>query len=634
MQIDCGPDYAYVAPASNASVERVSAAAALPPPGPLQPVRIAAYDITSPFWRKRAKSLIVHWIPHCVSMIEAPGPARKSAGHAGAAQAAPLLRNAWLYHNTIEAMCLALAVDPQGDAEIIVAQDAMRKKLEEWIPKILGTQDPDGYLRVRAGDSAGRRWTNKKDHEGYQAGYFIDAAIAHHVMTGGRDRRLFDAAIRLADCWERNIGPPPKRAWYDGHQGIEQALVSLAGYVDGVDGKNAGRKYVALAKFLLDQRGKGEEYDQSHLPVTKQFTAVGHAVRAVYGYNGMAGVAMVTGDAAYHAAVQALWGDIVHRKYYVTGGIGSGETSEGFGAAYSLPNSGYCESCSSCGFILFQHTLQRTWQDARYADVLEETLYNALLGSMDLEGKNFTYTNPLDSSEKRYPWHNCPCCIGNIPRTLLNLPAWVYTKGPDAVCVNLYVGSRVDLGAVAGNPLQIVQATDYPWSGNVALTINPAAPANFALKLRVPGRQVSELYASTPAVTGLVSLAVNGERVTPLIERGYAVLSRAWKAGDTVELELPMDIQRVRADRRVTADAGRVALRRGPLVYNIENVDQGLGSTLDPAAPLAAAWRGDLLDGVMVIQGTFRGGKPLLAIPNYARLNRGGRSIVWLKDGK
>ena len=634
MQIDCGPDYAYVAPASNANVDRASAAAVLPPAGPLQPVWTTAYELTSPFWRKRVKNLIVHWIPHCVNMIEAPGPARKAASHSGAAQAAPLLRNAWLYHNTIEAMCVALAVDPQDDQEIIAAQDAMRQTLEKWIPKILNTQDPDGYLRVRAGDSSGHRWTNKKDHEGYQAGYFIEAAIAHHIMSGGRDRRLLDAAIRLADCWERNIGPPPRRTWYDGHQGIEQALVRLAGYVDEVEGKGAGRKYISLAKFLLDARGGGEEYDQSHLPVTRQFTAVGHAVRAVYGYNGMAGAAMETGDPDYHAAVQALWGDIVHRKYYVTGGVGSGETSEGFGHAYSLPNTGYCESCSSCGFIFLQHTLQRTWQNSRYADVMEETLYNALLGSVDLDAKNFTYTNPLDSAEKRYPWHNCPCCIGNIPRTLLNLPAWIYTKGPDTVCVNLYIGSRVNLGAVAGKPLQIVQATEYPWNGKVVLTINPAVPASFALKLRVPNRQVSELYASTPAVTGLVSLAVNGERVTPVIERGYAVLTRAWSAGDTVELELPMEVQRVKADGRIAADVGRVALRRGPLIYNIERVDQNAGSILDPAAPLAAAWRGDLLDGVMVIQGSFRSGKPRLAIPNYARLNRGGRSIVWLRDAR
>jgi DUF1680 family protein len=217
-------------------------------------------------------------------------------------------------------------------------------------------------------------------------------------------------------------------------------LVRFATLVDEVEGAGKGREYVALAKFLLDQRQGGEEYDQSHVPVTRQYEAVGHAVRAVYSYAGMAEVAGETGDVDYHSAVQSLWNSIVNRKYYVTGGVGSGETSEGFGREYSLPNNAYCESCAGSGELFFQHALNRTWQEARYADLYEETLYNAILGGVDLEGRNYTYTNPLDSGEKRYQWHVCPCCVGNLPRTLLSLPTWMYATSDDSLTVNLYAG--------------------------------------------------------------------------------------------------------------------------------------------------------------------------------------------------
>jgi uncharacterized protein len=455
--------------------------------------------------------------------------------------------------------------------------------------------------------------------------------MAHYLATGGKDARFYEAARRLADCWVNNIGPAPKRAWYEGHQELEQALVRLARFVEDKEGPGQGRKYVALAKFLLDSRRNGDEYDQSHLPVTQQYEAVGHSVRAAYSYSGMADVAMETGDRDYQSAVLSLWNSIVNRKYYVTGGVGSGETSEGFGKDYSLPNNAYCESCANCGELFFQHKLQMTWQEARYADLYEETVYNAILGDVDLEGQNFTYTNPLDSSGRRYKWHGCPCCIGNIPRTLLMLPTWTYTQGRDQVCVNLFVGSTVTLEHVAGTSVQLVQTTDYPWSGKVSLTVNPAAPKRFALRIRVPNRQTSELYTNTPAVRGLTSLALNGQPLKPVLEQGYAVLQRTWKAGDKIEWEVPLKVQRIKASDQIAATRGRVALRYGPLIYNIESVDQNVESVLSPAAPLSTEWQPNLLGGVTVIKGEFADGKPLLAIPNYARLNRGGRSLVWIK---
>lgn len=615
------------------------------PPAPkahLMPVWTTRYQVSSPFWRPRLKNLIVNWIPHCVRQCEDPTlkegeggienfvqAGRKLAGlpakHTGA-----VFANTWVY-NTLEAMCNAEMFDAQGDPEIIAAQASMRRTIDDWVPKILSAQEPDGYIHTQYTIEGHPRWTDKGAHEDYQAGNFIEAAIAHYLMTDGTDRRMLDAAKRVADCWVRNIGPAPKRAWYPGHQEMEQALVKLARLVEQVDGPGQGRDYVAMAKFLLDSRRNGEEYDQSHLPVTRQYEAVGHAVRAVYSYSGMADVAMETGDVDYLSAVQSLWDNIVNRKYYLTGGVGSGETSEGFGKDFSLPNNAYCESCASCGELFFQTKMQMIFQDARYADLAEETIYNAILGDVDLDGQNYTYTNPLDSSGHRYKWHVCPCCVGNIPRTLLSLPTWTYTKGEKELYVNLFVGGTVNVGELAGTPVKITQATEYPWQGKITLTVNPEKTARFALHVRVPDRQTSGLYTATPAVAGLASLAVNGKTVKPVVVRGYAVIDRAWAAGDKVTWEVPLKVQRVTADERIAADRGRMALRYGPLIYNVESVDQDMDSLLSPNAPLATEWRGDLLDGVMVIKGKYTDGKPLLAIPNYARLNRGGRSLVWLK---
>jgi DUF1680 family protein len=448
-------------------------------------------------------------------------------------------------------------------------------------------------------------------------------------MTDLKDRRLYDAAKKLADCWYDNIGPAPKKAWYDGHEEMEQALVRFGRFVNDTEGKGKGDRYIELAKFLLDSRSRAasprerSEYDQSHVPVVEQYEAVGHAVRAAYLYSGMADVAMETHDPDYRSAVKSLWDNIVHRKYYVTGGIASGESSEGFGPNYSLRNNAYCESCSSCGEIFFQSKLNLTYHDSRFADLYEETIYNALLGSLAMDGKTFYYPNPLDARFLRTSWHSVPCCTGNIPRTLLAMPTWIYAKSPDGIHVNLFVGSTVELGEVGGTRVQMVQKTNYPWEGKVAITVNPAERKHMRVRVRVPNRGVSELYSSTPEANGIVSLAVNGSPVKQRIENGYAVIDRTWKAGDVIELELPMKVQRIRAIDKIEADQGKVALRYGPLIYNIEKVDVGdIVKALPPDAPLTTEWRGDLLGGVTVIKGNFADGSPRVAIPNYARMNR------------
>jgi DUF1680 family protein len=605
----------------------------------LDVVYTTRYKIDSKLWNDRAKAMIVNWIPFCIDQINSVDLTTGQGGIDNFIEAGKALRgephgvhkgyvfsNAWV-HQTVEAMCEALMVDPQGDKDIIAAHEKMQKTLDQWIPIILAAQEPDGYLQtaftLRDKNRWKERWSpeNRGNHEGYVSGYFIESAINHYTLTGGKDKRLYNAAKRLADCWVANIGPG-KKAWFDGHQEMEQALVRFGRFVNDMEGQGHGESYIQLAKFLLDSRSGGSEYDQSHVPVQQQYEAVGHAVRATYNYSGMADVAAETGDVDYQSAVMSLWDNMVNKKYYITGGIGSGETSEGFGGNYSLRNNAYCESCSSAGLIFFQYKMNLAYHDAKYADLYEETMYNALLGSLDLDGKNFLYTNALSTSQARYKWHTCPCCVGNIPRTLLMMPTWTYVRGDDGLYVNMFVGSTIQVDKIAGINVEMVQKTDYPWDGKVGITVNPEQTKEFTIYIRVPNRTTSVLYAPVPEVKGLKSIAVNGETIKPEIVNGYAVVRRTWKKGDKIDFELPMEIQRVTADNKIEADRGKVALRYGPLLYNVESADNKDINQAISNKPLSTQWRGDFLNGVLTINGTWADGSKLLAIPNYSRLNR------------
>jgi DUF1680 family protein len=650
-----------------------------PPAAQLIPVVTKRHTISSPLWKERTKTLITTWIPHCIAQCESTTiPAgRGDGGLDNFIEAAKALRgephayhrgyvfsNAWV-HQTMESMCLALMVDPEGDQEIIAAQERMKVTIDKWIPIILGAQHPDGYLqtaytlkdmRPRAADGTlgpvpggsavlwTERWqpSARANHEGYVSGYFLESAINHYSYTEGKDRRLYDAAKKLADCWADNLGPAPKKEWYDGHQEMEQALVRFGRFVNQMEGGGKGDRYIATAKWLLDCKRNGSEYDQSHLPVIQQYEAVGHAVRAVYSYSGMADVSVETHDVDYQSATKSIWDNIVHKKYYVTGGVGSGESAEGFGPNYSLRNNAYCEACSSCGEIFFQWKLHLAYHHADYVNLYEQTMYNALMGSLAHDGKSFFYTNPMSQVGNRSSWHSVPCCTGNIPRTLLMLPTWMYSLGTDGIYVNLFAGSAINVGQVKGTDVELVQNTNYPWDGKVSITVNPKAEKSFAMKLRVPVRDISTLYSAAPKADGITSVMVNGKAEKPKMVDGYAVIDRKWKAGDKVDFVLPMAIQRLHGSDKIydasARPAGaapnspavpatsilkdRVALRYGPLVYSIEGVDQSVDSVLPPNAPLSTEWRSDLLGGVTVIKGTFANGSPMMAIPYYKRHNR------------
>lgn len=610
----------------------------------LDVVYTTPYQIDNPLWNDRAKALIVNWIPHCIRKIEDRSldtggienfeeAAKAIAGKPHDKHKGLVFSNAWVLQ-TVESMCIALMVDARGDEEILAAQKQFRETLESWIPTILSAQEPDGYLQTAYTLADRAHWPEKwnpaqrQNHEGYIAGYLLESAINHYMLTDGSDTRLYDAAKKLADCWVKNIGPEEgKKAWYDEHQQMEQGLVRFGRFVNDMEGNGRGDDYIDLARFLLDNRGHGDvchEYDQSHLPVQQQYEAVGHAVRASYTYSGMADIAAETGDTDYESAVMSLWDNIVNRKYYVTGGIGSGESSEGFGPDYSLRHDAYCESCSSTGMIFFEYKLNLAYHDAKFANLYEETMYNALLGSIDLPGEHFYYQNPLTTYGARYDWHVCPCCVGNIPRTLLMVPTWTYVKGDDGLYVNLFIGSTIQVRDVAGTDVEMVQETDYPWDGKVAITVNPAEEKEFSLRLRVPQRDVSILYSARPEADGIGAVTLNGESIEPPIERGYAVITRTWRKGDKVSFGIPMKPQIVKGSDKIEATQGQVALRYGPLVYCVERADQDIRRAIDTRAPLTMEWKPDLLGGIKVMKGKWADGDDLLAIPYYARANRDG----------
>jgi len=528
--------------------------------------------------------------------------------------------------------------------------------LDALIAKIAKAQEPDGYLYTartinpsKPMAMAGKeRWSNlEHSHELYNLGHLYEAAVAHYQATG--KRTLLDVATKSADLVARTFGPSALR-YPPGHQEIEIGLVKLFRVT-----KNA--KYLSLAKFFLDERGNPAghklygEYSQDHKPVVDQDAAVGHSVRAAYMYSGMADVAALTNDARYVAALDRLWEDVVYRKLYLTGGIGATGAWEGFGPAYDLPNSAYAETCASIANALWNFRMFLLKQDARYIDVYERAVYNAMLSGISLAGDTFFYPNPLLSlgQHERSPWFACACCPSNLPRFMLSIPGHAYAVAGDTLFVNLFVQGTARM-AMAGGTVSVEQQTRYPWDGNIRIRVALAKSGRFSMRLRVPGWAMDhpvpgDLYRDLMPARDTVSLKVNGLLVPIRLERGFAVIARQWTTGDTVDLHLPMPIRRVVAHPAVKADEGRVAVERGPLVYTAESVDNGGRVTnllLADQSPLTAEWRPDVLNGIMAITGkasavrvrngaTLSEPVPLTLIPYYGWAHRGkGEMAVWL----
>ncbi len=552
---------------------------------------------------------------------------------------------------------------------------ALEAIADSAIDAIVAAQQPDGYLDtyyILTG--LDKRWTNLKDnHELYCAGHMIEAAVAYYETTG--KRALLDAMLRYVDLIDREFGPEEgKRHGYPGHPEIELALMRLYRLT-------GDERHLRLAKYFIDQRGQrplyfeeetrananadhwqgspfGYQYYQAGKPVREQAAAEGHAVRAMYLYSGMADVARATRDESLVHACETLWDSAVRRRMYVTGAIGSSEYGESFTFDYDLPNDTvYGETCAAIALVFFARRMLALHPRGEYADVMERALYNGVISGMQLDGKRFFYVNPLEvdplACEKdphkrhvkpeRQAWFSCACCPPNLIRLLMSLEDYVCSADDGALYVHLYAGGR--FAARAGGVLaQLDVDTRYPWDGDVRVRVEPERPAAFALALRIP------------AWCRDWSLELNGAPCAAEVRDGYAYISREWHSGDCIRLRMEMPAQFVRANPRVAEDAGKVALTRGPLVYCLEEIDNGKRLHLLRAGgargKIDARWEPGTLGGIVALETdglreseAWEG--PLYAacaapethpvrlrfIPYYAWANRGvGEMRVWIRE--
>lgn len=621
---------------------------------PINPVPFTSVKVNDSFWGQRLKASREVTIPLAFSKCEETGRYRNfelAAHPSDTTQVTGYPFDDTDVYKTIEGASYLLQAYPD-------------KKLKKYIDSVLvivaAAQEPDGYLYTartmnpkHPHEWAGsKRWEKVEElsHEFYNLGHMVEGAIAHYQATG--QRNFLDIAIRYADCVCREIGDKPgQQVRVPGHQIAEMALAKL--YLVTGD-----KKYLDQAKFFLDKRGytsRQDEYSQAHKPVIEQDEAVGHAVRAAYMYSGMADVAALTGDTAYIRAIDRIWDNIVSKKLYITGGIGATSNGEAFGENYELPNmSAYCETCAAIGNVYVNYRLFLLHGDSKYYDVLERTLYNGLISGVSLDGGSFFYPNPLESmgQHQRQPWFGCACCPSNICRFIPSLPGYVYAVKDRNVYVNLFMGNQAEL-EVEGKKVLLEQATTYPWNGDVTVKVSKNTAGQFALKIRIPGwvrNQVvpSDLYTFSDNVRPKYSVKVNGLEVNSELEQGYFTVNRKWKKGDKVEIHFDMDVRTVRANNKVEADRGRIAIERGPVVYCAEWPDNDfnvLNVLVNRSPEFEVVSRPDLLCGIdqirtqaQTLEYDDKGrltvkDHMLTLIPYYAWCHRGsGNMAVWLPN--
>ena len=576
-------------------------------------------------------------------------------------------------YKAVEGAAFCLSVQPD---------DALAARLEALIKRIAAAQEPDGYLytwRTMHPDSPAHDWINqarwlndpKVSHELYNLGHLYEAGFAHAQATGSRS--LLDICLKSSELLEKDFGDGEPRI-APGHEVIEMGLAKLYR-------QTGDQRWLDLAKFFLDNRGHGGDYSQDHKPVIEQDKAVGHAVRANYLYSGMADYAALSGDERYLNAITKIWENVVGKKLHLTGGCGALAGGEAYGKDYELPHRCYNETCAAVAFLFWNHRMFLMTGDAKYMDVFERTLYNGALSGVSLSGDRFFYPNPLeyDGSAKnnhgyagRAPWFGCACCPPNVLRTLASLGGDCYAVQGEKLFVNLYAqGEATATGA--GTTVKLKQTTSYPWDGAINLRVTPEKSGKFTLCLRIPGwveghPLPSDLYTYDDATPAKWVLKVNGTAIpspglkatlspadgerdgvrgVPEIKNGFALITRDWKAGDEVTLDLPMPIRRVAGNPKIAATRNQVALERGPIVYAFEGVDND-GSIFDAVLPasakITAEHRDNFLGGVTVLkveaaERAARGDsgklttKPatLLAIPYAVWANRGLTPMaVWL----
>lgn len=650
----------------------VSSADVLPMRG-LREVGQDQVELQGGFWGPRLKTHHEVTVPHALDCLEKDGHVTNFDKAAGTFDGP--LRGHHAFdsdlHKALEGAMYTLQH---------YKDSALRRRVDDILDRILAAQQDDGYLiSYFIVNGLDRKWDDLRlEHQLYNAGHFFEMAAEHYRLTG--QTKALDAARRFADHIDRVFGPG-KRYDVGGHEEANLALVKLY----RITGE---RRYLELSRFFLDERGHlhgterkpftpgplvvperldgqtDQEYRrakwhaslrwrngrmQDHKPLVEQTEVTGHAVRAGYVYSAMADIVRFMDARDYERALDCLWEDVVGRRMYITGSVGTAQYGdEGFGDPYLLPNRTYCESCANIAHVFWQHRMNLLKGQARYADVMELALYNGAISGISISEDGFFYQNPLESEGgRRSSWIGLACCPTNLTRFIPQVGGLAYAQRKGQVFVNLYMAGEASLTVDNGTSVTLIQQTEYPWDGRVRLTVSPNRTSEFALCLRIPGwaagRPVpSDLYRFAKTETVPVGLKVNGRTTAPAPgEDGYVHIGRCWQAGDVVELDLPMPVRRIYAHENVEADRGKVALMRGPVVYCLEAADHPDIDIFELSLPknvdLRAEDRPELLGGVTVLRGAAlaNGNRSvtLTAIPYYAWANREqGAMTVWIHE--
>ncbi len=544
-----------------------------------EPVSFSKVNITDNFWKPKLDLVATTTLKACVFQTEyATGRIKNFENVANKKN----VKHVGIFYDdsdvfkALQAIAYSLKTYPN---------DTLEKKADYWIDLIAATQEPDGYLNTYYTlTPSAKRYSDMSMHEDYNSGHMIEAAVAYYNATG--KRKFLDVCIRWADHFMSIFGPG-KKHWVTGHQELELAMVKLYKTTQN-------KKYLDYADWLLSERGHGHAvgytwtewkdtaYAQDVKPVKQQTEITGHAVRAMYMYTGAADVAAFTGDKEYLKAMDTVWKDVVHRNMYITGGIGSSGSNEGFSKDYDLPNEhAYCETCASVGMVFWNQRMNTLTGNAKYYDVLERSLYNGALDGLSLTGDRFFYGNPLASSgtHKRREWFGTACCPSNIARLVASLGDYIYAQNDNSIIINLFVGSDTKM-RLANSDVAVKMTTFYPFEGKVRVHIDPSVSSEFSVKIRRPGWSSGEavpgnlyIFHTSNAHSSHISIAVNGQLVSAEEENGYFIIKRQWKKGDVIDYDMAMDIKRVVSKEEIKANQGRVALQRGPLVYCFEGAD-------------------------------------------------------------
>ncbi|OGU34852.1 MAG: six-hairpin glycosidase [Ignavibacteria bacterium GWB2_35_6b] len=542
------------------------------------------------------------------------------------------------------------------------------KQLDNYVDSLIAlitaAQEDDGYIYTCRTTNCTRkniirwmgneRWEKINSHELYNCGHLYEAASAHYISTG--KRTLLDVALKNADLINSVFGPDSsQKHWPSGHPIIEMGLVKLYRIT-------GDKKYLNLAKYFIDETGrlsdgrKPNQYSQDHKPIIEQEEAVGHAVRFGYLYSGVADVAALTNNEEYKKALQRVWENIVSKKLYITGGIGARGMGEGFGNNYELPNmTAYCETCASISNVYWNYRMFLLTGESKYYDVLERTLYNSMLSGVSLSGDRFFYDNILESdgTAERKEWFGCACCPSNVTRFMASIPGYQYAFSNNEIYVNLYVQGKANIKLNENHDVRIEQITNYPWDGKIILKVETQKPKEFNLLLRLPGwakdKPVpSDLYSFINNTSENIKIKVNGEEYNYNVEKGYAVISREWKNGEQVSIDIPMPVRKIKTHENVESNKNKIALQRGSIVYCLEgkdnNEDYLFNYFLADDTEFKTQYEQNLLAGIVTIN--FYGKKfvknkntiqsedvSIKAIPYYAWNNRGkSNMLVWISS--